>query len=138
MNSMNEPSVFTHILNGDIQQHILFKDDLCFVILTHEPMSPGHLMVIPRKQIDHLWDVEDDLYKHLMMTAKKMALKMRQEYDYKRIGMIVEGFGVPHAHIHVFGLDKSLNASVIDHVAKENKILTPADLQSEADKLIIT
>ena len=134
---MKEPSVFTKILNGEIEQHILFKDDLCFVILTHEPMTPGHLMVIPREEIDHLWDVEDDLYKHLMMIAKKMALRMRQVYDYKRIGMIVEGFGVPHAHVHVFGLDKSLNASVLDHVAKSDKILSPAALQTEADKLTI-
>jgi histidine triad (HIT) family protein len=134
---MNEPSVFTRIINGEINQHILYQDDQCFVILTHEPMTPGHLMVIPRKQIDHLWDIDDQLYTHLMMIAKKMALRMREVYDYKRIGMAVEGFGVPHAHIHVFGLDKSLNNSIIDHVAKEKKIFTPEELGQEADKLRI-
>jgi histidine triad (HIT) family protein len=132
---MNEPSIFTRIINGEINQHILYQDPQCFVILTHEPMTPGHLMVIPRAQIDHLWDIDDELYIHLMVIAKKMALKMREVYDYKRIGMAVEGFGVPHAHIHVFGLGESLNSTIIDHVAKSKKIFTPEELQIEADKL---
>jgi len=134
---MNEPSIFTRIINGEINQHILYQDPLCFVILTHEPMTPGHLMVIPREQIDHVWDVKDELYIHVMMIAKKMALKMREAYDYTRIGMIVEGFGVPHAHVHVFGLDTSLNATVVDHLAKPHKIMTPDDLQPDADRLKI-
>jgi histidine triad (HIT) family protein len=132
---MNEPSVFTRIINGEINQHILYQDPQCFVILTHEPITPGHLMVIPRQQIDHLWDIDDELYVHLMMIAKKMAFRMREVYNYKRIGMAVEGFGVPHAHIHVFGLDESLNSTIIEHVAKSKKIFTPEELQIEADTL---
>lgn len=135
---MTEPSIFTQIINGQIKQHILFQDAKCFVILTHEPITPGHLMVIPREQIDHLWDVDDDLYQHLMLVAKKMALRMREVYDYMRIGMIVEGFGVPHAHIHVFGLDQALNPTILDHMAKTKKMLTPDELQADADKLIIS
>lgn len=133
---MTEPSIFTQIINGQIKQHILFQDAKCFVILTHEPMTPGHLMVIPREQIDHLWDVDDDLYQHLMLVAKKMALKMREVYDYTRIGMIVEGFGVPHAHIHVFGLYQALNPTILEHMAKAKKMLTPGELQADADKLM--
>jgi histidine triad (HIT) family protein len=132
---MNEPSVFTRIIKGEINQHILYQDPQCFVILTHEPITPGHLMVIPRQQIDHLWDIDDELYVHLMMIAKKMAFRMREVYNYKRIGMAVEGFGVPHAHIHVFGLDESLNSTIIEHVAKSKKIFTPEELQIEADTL---
>lgn len=133
---MKEPSIFTKIINGEIAQHILYQDPKCFVILTHEPISPGHLMVIPREQIDDLWDVNDDLYQYLMIIAKKMALKMREVYDYKRIGMIVEGFGVPHAHIHVFGLDQPLNPTIEHHIAT-GRILTPDELQPDADKLKI-
>jgi diadenosine tetraphosphate (Ap4A) HIT family hydrolase len=70
-----------------------------------------------------------------MMIAKKMAFRMREVYNYKRIGMAVEGFGVPHAHIHVFGLDESLNSTIIEHVAKSKKIFTPEELQIEADTL---
>jgi histidine triad (HIT) family protein len=133
--AMNEPSVFTRIINGEIAQEIIYQDDQCFVILTHEPMTPGHMLVIPREQIDELWDVQDDLYQHLMMVSKHMALKMRAAYTYTRIGTIVEGFGVPHAHVHVFGLDKALNPTIADHMAKSNKIADPSDLKIEADKL---
>jgi diadenosine tetraphosphate (Ap4A) HIT family hydrolase len=132
---MSEPSIFTRIINREVNQHIIFEDEKCFVILTHEPMTPGHLLVIPREEIDELWDVQDDLYQHLMMVTKEMALKMRRVYDYKRIGTVVEGFGVPHAHIHVFGLDKELNPTIVDHMAKEKKICTPDELQADADKL---
>lgn len=133
---MSEQSIFTRIINGEIKQQILYQDDLCFVILTHEPISPGHLMVIPRKEIDHVWDIGDDLYQHLMLVTKKMALKMRQAYDYKRIGMLVEGFGVPHAHIHVFGYTQPLEPTITAHIAKK-RIMSPEELQIEADKLRI-
>ena len=132
---MSEPSIFTRIINGEIDQQIIYEDPQCFVILTHEPMTPGHLMVIPREEVDHLWDVDDELYQHLMTVVKKMAGRIRKAYSYKRVGLIVEGFGVPHAHIHVFGLDESLNATVVEHLAKDKKIFTPEELQADADKL---
>lgn len=133
---MIEPTIFTKIINGEIDQHIIYQDPKCFVILTHEPISPGHLMVIPREQIDELWDVNDDLYQYLMAIAKKMALKMREVYDYKRIGMIVEGFGVPHAHIHIFGLNQAINPTIVEHIAN-GRIMSPEELKTEADKLRI-
>jgi diadenosine tetraphosphate (Ap4A) HIT family hydrolase len=71
-----------------------------------------------------------------MLVAKKMALKMRQVYDYKRIGMLVEGFGVPHAHIHVFGFNEPLEPTIVSHIANK-KIMTPNQLRTEADKLKI-
>lgn len=134
---MIEPSVFTLIINGEINQHIVYQDSLSVVIMTHEPLTPGHCMVVPREQIDSLWDVTDELYQHLMMVAKKMVHKMEDVYDYKRIGMIVEGFGVPHAHIHVFGLNTALNPTIVDHMSKEHPILSPEELQADADKMRI-
>lgn len=134
---MNEPSVFTNIFNNPSERQILFQDDKCFVILTHEPMTPGHLMVIPIEQIDHLWDVDDELYQHLMKIARKMALRLREVYDYKRIGMLVEGFGVPHAHIHVLGLDEGFAPLISAFHLKENKMKSPEELRIEAEKIIL-
>ena len=133
---MNEPSIFTRIINGEIPSNTLFQDEQCFVILTQEPLSPGHLMVIPREEIDHVWDIGDELYTHLMLIAKKMAHKMREVYDYKRIGMLVEGFGVPHAHVHVFGLDEPIEPTTIAHAANK-RIMGPEELLVEAEKLRI-
>lgn len=132
---MQEPSIFTRILKGEIPQEKIFEDDICFVILTHEPFTPGHSLVIPKVEIGHLWDTPDDLYQHLMSTTKQIADKLRTVYNYPRIGMVVEGFGVPnHAHIHVFGMDEGLEPTVIRHAATKT-IATPADLKTEADKL---
>lgn len=129
-----QDSVFTKIIRGEIPAEIIFEDDHCFVMLTIEPMAPGHLLVIPREQIDHLWDVDDETYLHLTRVAKQMAELLRKTYDYKRIGSVVEGFGVPHAHIHLFGLNDSLEQTTIRHAAT-GKQATPNELKIEADKL---
>lgn len=129
-----EDSIFTKIYNGEIPGEILYDDDTCFVILTIEPITPGHCLVIPKQQIDHLWDVDDDTYRHLMMVAKTMASRMREHYSYKRIGMLVEGFGVPHAHVHVVGYDEPLEPTMARH-SKEKRFWSTDELKAEADKL---
>lgn len=127
-------SIFTKIINGEIHQEIIFEDDQCVVMMTHEPLTPGHCLVIPRQQIDHLWDVDDELYQHLMAVTKRIAHKMKTVYEYTRVGTIVEGFGVPHAHIHVFGLNQGIEPTVQDHAAHKT-IASPEQLKAEADKL---
>ena len=132
---MQEPSIFTRILHGEIHQEILFQDDICFVILTHEPLTPGHALVIPKEEVGHLWDLPDGTYHHLMDVCKKVAEKMRTVYTYPRIGMIVEGFGVEtHAHIHVFGFNEGLEPTIIKHSQSE-KLVAQDLLKIEADKL---
>ncbi len=64
-------------------------------------MQPGHTLVIPKKQIDQLWDLPDEDYQAVMATAKKVALRMRQVLDAKRIGVKLIGEEVPHAHVHL-------------------------------------
>jgi diadenosine tetraphosphate (Ap4A) HIT family hydrolase len=127
-------SIFTKIINGEVFQEIVFQDEQCVVMLTHDPLSPGHCLVVPRQQVDHLWDVEDGLYQHLQIVARDMARKLKHIYGYERIGSIVEGYGVPHAHIHIFGLAKGLEATLVDHSA-HGEIAPPEQLKTEADKL---
>ena len=112
-----EDSVFTKIIRGDIPGEIIYQDDDCYVLLTIEPISAGHMLVIPREQIDHLWDVSTPLYSHLMDVAKRMAEALRTAYAYKRIGMLVEGFGVPHAHVHILGIDSGYETLIPEHIA---------------------
>lgn len=132
---MQEPSIFTKIYRGDLPGEIIYKDDLCFAILTIEPLTPGHLLVIPIKQIDALWDIDDPLYSHLFAVAKQMAHKIKAAFPhYQRTGMIVEGFGVPHAHLHVFGLTEGLEPTVFKHVT-ENNTTSAEDLKQAAEKL---
>jgi len=65
------------------------------------PMSEGHTLVIPKKQVDHIWDLEADDYTYIWEVSKKLGFHIREIIGSTRVGVIVEGFGVPHAHIHL-------------------------------------
>lgn len=131
---MQEASIFTKILHKEIPGEIIFEDDQSFVILTIDPLTLGHLLVIPKEQIDSLWDVEDPLYKHLLTITKTMAERLKKVYSYPRVGMMVEGFGVPHAHIHVFGLEEGIEPTIQAH--QDHPLHPTADeLHQEADRL---
>lgn len=130
---MNE-SIFTKIINHEIPGEIVYEDEKCVVLLTIEPITPGHCLVVPKEQIDSLWNAPTTLYQHLMKVTKEMADKLEQTYDYKRIGMLVEGFGVPHAHIHVFGYQEPLVPTIIHH-SKVKRSASADELATEAAKL---
>ena len=129
-----DDSVFTKIIKGEIPGEMVYQDDVCVVLMTIEPFTPGHCLVVPREQVDHLWDADDELYQHLMQVAKKVANAMRKAYNYPRVGQIVEGFGVSHAHIHLFGLSQPIEPTIAEHVANK-RMATAEELHTEADKL---
>lgn len=129
-----EESVFTKILKHEIPGEIVYEDAIAAVILTIEPITPGHCLVIPKNQVDSLWDLESEMYHHLLDIAKRMARKIETVYDYKRVGMIVEGFGVPHAHIHVFGFAQPLEPTIAEYT-KAKHIANAEELSQEAAKL---
>ncbi len=113
-----QDSIFTKIRKGQIPGEIIYQDDVCFVLLTIQPFTEGHMLVIPNEQIDSLWDVDDQTYQHLFDVSKQMQTRLSDTYpDYKRIGLLVEGFGVPHAHIHVFGFHEALEETLEKHTA---------------------
>lgn len=129
-----EDSIFTKILNHEIPGEIIYEDEISAVLLTIEPITPGHCLVVPKQQIDSLWDLPPELYSHLLDITRMTAKKLEAAYDYTRVGMLVEGFGVPHAHIHVFGYTQPLEPTIIAHSA-EKKIAGSKALAVEAAKL---
>lgn len=94
-------SIFTKIIKGEIPCHKVYEDDRVIAFLDIHPKQPGHTMVVPKKQVDLMWDLDDETYTNLWLTAKKIAKHMQPILG-KRIGAQVEGIGVPHAHIHLF------------------------------------
>ena len=120
-----EDSIFTKIIKGEIPGHKIYEDDKAIVILDIHPQIEGHALVIPKQQIDHIWDLPDDLYVHLWKVAKKVQNRMQEVLNPPRVGIAVEGFGVPHAHIHVMPLYK------IEDFKK------PQDLESEPDHIAL-
>ena len=98
-------SVFTKIINGEIPGNFVWNDEHCVVITTIQPLRKGHLLVIPKVQIDHWDDLTDDIAAHLMLVAKKITKAIKKVYPCTRVGLIIAGLEVPHTHLHLIPVD---------------------------------
>lgn len=105
------PSIFTRIINGEIPCHKIAEDDNFLAFLDIAPVMKGHTLVIPKKEVDYIFDLEDDLYLGLHAFAKRVAAAIEKTVHCERIGQTVLGLEVPHAHIHLVPL---LNMQFID------------------------
>ena len=93
-------SIFTKIIERQIPAHIVAEDSENIAFLDINPLSTGHTLVIPKKEVDYLFDLEDEIYSSLNLFAKKVAIAIKKVTG-KRIGTAVIGIEVPHAHIHL-------------------------------------
>ncbi|MDR5893552.1 MULTISPECIES: HIT family protein [Halomonas] len=123
-------SVFTRIIQGEIPGHFVHEDDQCVVIMTIQPMKPGHVLVIPREEVDHWDDLSEPLYQHLMSVSRRLAKAIKRAFPCKRVGMLVVGLEVPHVHIHLTPLDEMSDIQVVDLPMADQ-----ADLAAAAEKL---
>jgi histidine triad (HIT) family protein len=128
-------TVFTKIIKGELPHYKIYEDDYTYAFLDIRPLNPGHVLIITKKQEDHLWDLEDELYRQLMAATKKVALRLRRVLNPPRVGMSVEGFGVPHIHVHVYPLYKGMEATMKEFLAKSNQQAANSDLAEMAKKL---
>lgn len=99
------PTIFTKIINGEIPCHKIAEDENFLAFLDIMPLAEGHTLVIPKKEIDYIFDIDDDLLAGLMLFAKKIAPALQQAVPCKRIGVSVIGLEVPHAHVHLIPLN---------------------------------
>ena len=101
-----EPSVFTKIINGEIPCYKIYEDDKTFAFLDIHPETKGHTLVIPKHQVDKIYDLDDDDYIALMHTVKKLSQHMEQKVGARILWKVV-GTDVPHAHVHLMPLDEN-------------------------------
>lgn len=95
------PSIFTKIINKEIPGHIVAENDRFIAILDISPLVMGHVLVIPKKETDYIFDLEDDILSGLTLFAKKVAKAIKAAVPCKRVGVAVIGLEVPHVHIHL-------------------------------------
>ncbi len=98
-------SVFTLIMEGKIPGNFVWKDDKTVAILTIQPIRQGHVLVIPREEIDQWSDLPLDLAAHLMQVSHKIANALKVAYPATRVGLMIAGLEVPHTHIHLVPMD---------------------------------
>ena len=104
-------SVFTKIVKGDIPSYKIAEDDRFYAFLDIHPLSEGHTLVIPKREIDYLFDLDDDLLAGMMVFSKKVARAIEKVVSCKRIGVAVLGLEVPHAHIHLIPINSEADIS---------------------------
>ena len=98
-------SIFTKILAGELPGHFVWKDSLCFAIMTIQPVRAGHVIVIPNEEVDHWDDMPPATAAHVMQVAQHIAKGIKAVIACKRVGVTVIGLEVPHAHVHLMPID---------------------------------
>jgi histidine triad (HIT) family protein len=99
-------SIFSKIISGEIPCHKIYEDEDTFAFLDIHPVQPGHVLVVPKQEVQFVWDLEDPIYLALMTTTKKLADRLREVMGQKYVGMKIEGVDVPHAHVHLIPFSK--------------------------------
>jgi histidine triad (HIT) family protein len=99
-------TLFTKIVNGEIPCHKVLESDKFLAFLDIMPLKKGHVLVIPKMEVDYIFNLDDDLLGDMMVFAKKVASKIERVFPCNRIGVTVIGLEVPHAHIHLIPIDK--------------------------------
>ncbi|WP_298477281.1 HIT family protein [uncultured Maribacter sp.] len=105
------PTIFTKIINGEIPSYKIAEDENFFAFLDINPNAEGHTLCIPKKEVDKIMDLDEDTYMGLMAFSRKIGKAIESALDCKRVGIIVIGLEVPHAHVHLIPLNEMAEAT---------------------------
>ena len=100
-------SIFTRIINREIPGYIVAEDEQCMAFLDINPLVMGHTLVVPKKEVDYIYDLDDQTLAALNLFAKKVAVAIEKSVSCKRIGVAVIGLEVPHTHIHLVPMNRT-------------------------------
>ncbi|HET8838790.1 MAG TPA: HIT family protein [Flavobacteriaceae bacterium] len=114
-------SIFTKIIEGEIPAHKIAETDQFIAILDVNPNTKGHTLCIPKKEVDKIFDLEENLYSELMGFSRKVALALKKTVSCKRIGMAVVGLEVPHVHVHLIPLNSMSDMDFSKKVSMEKE-----------------
>ncbi len=98
-------SIFTRIIQGEIPSYKVAEDEHFYAFLDINPLTKGHTLVVPKVEVDYIFDLDDKTIGEMMIFAKKIANKIKQRFPCKKVAMVVLGLEVPHAHIHLIPMN---------------------------------
>ena len=124
------PSIFTRIINGEIPSYKIDEDEHCYAFLDINPNAVGHTLCVPKQEVDKLFDLDQEIYMHLMQFSKRIAAALEQAVPCKRVGMAVVGLEVPHAHVHLIPIHQMSDISFQTKVKMQEE-----DFKSIANKI---
>ena len=112
-------SIFTKIITGEIPCHKVYEDEKVLAFLDINPSSKGHTLVVSKQEIDHFDDLPDELYLHVMKVVRKLTKKIKDTYQPMRVGLMVFGTEVPHAHVHLIPLYTGEEMTIVRNESAE-------------------
>ena len=124
-------SIFTRIINGEIPCYKVAEDENYFAFLDINPLAKGHTLVVPKQEVDYIFDLDDQTLAGIMIFAKKVAKKIGSKIDCKRVAVVVLGLEVPHAHIHLVPINSENDVDF----HREKLKLTPEEFENIASDL---
>jgi len=125
------PTIFSRIISGELPGRFVWRDSSVVAFLSIEPMRPGHVLVVPRAELDHWIDLDADLAGHLFVVAQQIGRAQRLEWNPLRVGVLIVGEEVPHVHIHVVPINTVGELSF----ANIDRSPTPEALDDAAERL---
>lgn len=124
-------SIFSKIAAGEIPSYKIAEDENYFAFLDINPVAEGHILVIPKKETDYIFDIPDDQYAGLQLFAKRVAEAIAKAMPCRRVGVAVMGLEVPHAHIHLIPINKESDMNFF----KDKLTLSPERMKEIADSI---
>ena len=121
-------TIFSRIIAGEIPGTFVDRDDRCVAFMSINPLAHGHVLVVPIEEIDHWIDAPSDLVAHLFAVSHRIGRAQKRAFDCERIGLIIAGYEVPHAHVHVIPTDHMGQLS-FENAASS---VDPAELETAA------
>jgi len=122
--------IFCKIIAKQVPKRILWENDHFLAFLDLTPVQPGHLLIIPKEHIETVFDMPDGLYEELFNAAKALSTPLQKAMKSVRVGMVIEGFGVPHTHLHLVPINKSHDLD-----SGNARPASPEELDAIADKI---
>ena len=124
-------TVFSRIIDGDLPGTFVWRDVDSVAFLSINPVQPGHVLVVPRAEVDHWIDLETPLACHLMAVAQTLARAVQRVYEPLKVGLLVAGLEVPHTHLHVIPI---MHGEADLHLDRAS-VASPEALETEAERI---
>lgn len=124
-------TIFSRIITGEIPSYRIAEDDRFYAFLDIKPMQPGHTLVVTKQETDYLFDLDDALLADMMLFAKRVARAIEKAMACRRVGVMVIGLEVPHAHIHLIPIQQEGDMSL----ARKRAELSSEELEQIAEKI---
>ncbi|MDR0363794.1 MAG: HIT family protein [Bacteroidales bacterium] len=123
-------TIFSRIINGEIPSYKIAEDENYYAFLDINPLVEGHTLVVPKKEIDYIFDMDDDDLPGMILFAKKVAKGIKKAIPCKRVAVMILGLEVPHAHIHLIPIQSEADVDI-----RKKKQFTPEKMQEIAEKI---